>query len=476
MKKNFIIISTLIVANLLTGCSRDVLTQNQSGFKEVTFRCTPESKVVLNPTAGTLDWSSSAEYLGVYSFTAGEVDEQTTKTGAKFTKAAGSKDFTGSAVEDAVKAYAIYPFYYAVSSVASATETAGPHKCTSAGVFTTVLAQAQTLVKNGINASSNIAVCDATINSDGSLSGTMKNACSYLKFTIGNSGTRPIRQILIESVNNSKLSGLMTVSFDELGNPVAEGMESTYVLGYSSMNTIDNGTYYMTILPGDFTTMGAEGLHVVLSATDGEIYEFTTNGFVAQRNNVYDLGTIDIERPAKQGMLSVFLNPNVTKFGSSSESTYKTVTCEGYQFGYVQCRQWGTGTYLFKEGGLIVSPAIEGKALKKVNVVFDGHESNNCAQVSIRYSATPSTPGTVYMTGTFFPESSVKDNRALKLYLTTNTACKYFHQLRLGHNGNREQERNDLTPPLANTSYQIYISKYNSLVSGIEFVYESALE
>lgn len=468
--KKVSLFSIIGVLAIVLCCTKETPVSEHSGYRNVIFDCIPETKVVLNAESGAIEWTSSAEYLGVYSFSSSDVESDAADYGKKFTKANDATAFTGDIVENAVKVFAIYPFYYSASSVGTAEFNA--LKCTASGVFTTMLAQTQTLVNNGISGCANVSVCEAAVNNNGSLTGTMKNVCAYLKFKIANSSSRPIRQILVESENGSKLAGLMTVSFDSFGNPVAEGLESSCVVGYAGGNTIEDGTYYLTILPGDFTTLGAEGLHITLSAVNGSVYEFSTPGFVAERNKVYDLGTIDAQRPSQNGKLSVFLNPGVSKMSSTSESTYQTVSAEGYSFGYVLCRQWGSNVYLFKENGFIVSPGISGKILKKINIIFDGHNTNNCPNTSIRYSSDPGVAGDTYLTGSLIPQSSVQDNRVMKFYFTANPVCKYFHQFYLGRNGDRESTRNDLIVPMPDTSYQIYIKQNNGLVSNIEFIYE----
>lgn len=472
MKKIAVILS--MAALIAAGCAKEITGEVAlPGYKTVTFDCGTDSKVELNAGNGQLSWSSTAaEYLGMYSFVQADVEGDAKGSSVKFTKAAGESKFTGSIVKNAVKAYAIYPFY---SSGTVSSSTAGVMAAYGTGRYTGMLTQAQTLVKDGVNSCSNLSIGEAVIGPDGNLSGTLKNVCAYLKFKLANSATTPVCQILIESVNNKKISGLARLSFDEFGNPVSECVGSTYVIGINSDGSaFEDGTYYMTILPVDLTTAGSEGLHITMTGTDGKIYEYTTPGFIAERNKVYNLGVID-GKSATPSLMSLYLNASETPMASSTSTSLRYLEVGGYQVGYKTHYKSGSN-YLMKNGGILVTPAIEGKILKKINVVFNCHSSNQKAQMSVRYSDDPTTVGSKYLTGSWIAtQTGITDNKDIKFLMTANSVAKYFHQFYLGHNGDRESGRTDLTDPLPNTSYQLISNgDVNGLATAIELVYEAA--
>lgn len=474
---------------LVAGCSKEPTSQGpHKGYRFVTFSCEPDSKVTLNSDTKQISWKGT-EYMGVYSFTA-EASEAA--VGKKFTSTNSSSVFSGEIVENADKVYAVYPYYCLGGAVADATETAT--MCTPSGTITTTLAQAQYLVKGGVNSCSNMAACVAELDGDGKLTGTMKNVCAYLKFTLANASTLPIRQILVESVNDEKLSGLATISFDEDGIPVATGLESTYVVGLADHNAsaFENGTYYMTMFPANLTS----GLRITMSGTDGKIYEFKTQGFNAERNQIYNLGTIDAGRTATSGVTTVMLNASSTDCPTQTGftpdfSTYRTFTDNGYTFGTYMVRKNAGGFWFLcqKESktmryGFIESPALTGKILKKVNVVFmpspDTH-INNKTFMRIQGPATgkPQLYGDNYYTGLYQATSTTGDaNKTLPILLSDYSAARYFHQFVLGEKGDREgSSLSTEHTPTAGTAYQLIVNsstQYQCLVRFIEFVYEDA--
>lgn len=476
--KNITTILFIAAMILAAGCTKEPSSQSpETGYRLVTFNCANDSKVTLNPGTKQISWHWT-EYMGVYSFTAAE---ESAKVGKKFTSTNSSSEFSGQIVEDATKVYAVYPFYGAgynggKETVSNATET--PLECTPEGEITTTLGQTQYLVKNDVSSCSNLAACIADIDGEGNLTGTLKNVCAYLKFTLENASTLPIRQILVESVNDAKLSGLATISFDEDGIPVVTGLESTYVVGMADNNAsaFEDGTYYMTFFPADLSS----GLHVTLSGTDGKIYEFTTQGFTAQRNQVYNLGTVDAGRTATSGVMTVLLNAGTTTMPTAVTSAYETFTDGGYTFGcYKVCKKYG-GIYFqhtSSNKAFIESPAIEGKVLRKINVTYmSGTDKAYKITMRVNDATGTTSAGEIKYTGNYqATETKIVDNRNLRFLLSDNTKAYFFHQFVLGEKGDREGGALSSGITLsANTKYQLAgaaSSSQDCLVRFIEFVY-----
>ena len=481
--KNITTILFIAAMILAAGCTKEPSSQSpETGYRLVTFNCANDSKVTLNPGTKQISWHWT-EYMGVYSFTAAE---ESAKVGKKFTSTNSSSEFSGQIVEDATKVYAVYPFYGIGTSEAVSAATETFFNCSPEGEITTTLGQTQYLVKNDVSSCSNLAACIAEFDGDGKLTGTLKNVCAYLKFTLENASTLPIRQILVESVNDAPLSGLATISFDEDGIPVVTGLESTYVVGVADNNAsaFEDGTYYMTFFPANLST----GLHITMSGTDGNIYEFTTQGFTAERNQVYNLGTIDAERTATPGKMTVLLNAGTTTMVTkkSDASSYVNFTDNGYTFyNYNVWKQYGGIVFNSVSGGekgFIEGPAIEGKILKKINVTFmSGTNLNNRTTIRVCNSTESTTMGSTRYTGNYQATgNTVADNQAVRFPLSDNTKAYFFHQFVLGTKGDREGGSvSSGATPSANTRYQLTAmasASYSCLVRFIEFVYEDAAE
>lgn len=477
MKKIFTILSVATII-LAAGCTKDLSHQEtQTPYRTVKFNCNAGTKVSLDTDSKQISWHWT-EYLSVYSFPA---DASDNATGKKFTATDSSSEFSGEILKDAAKVYAVYPFYGAgynggKETVSAATET--PLMCTPDGEITTTLGQTQYLVKDNISSCSNLAACIADIDEEGNLTGTLKNVCAYLKFTLANASTLPIRQILVESVNDAKLSGLATISFDSEGTPVVTGLESTYVVGMADNNAsaFEDGTYYMTFFPADLSS----GLHVTLSGTDGKIYEFTTQGFTAKRNQVYNLGTVDAGRTATPGVTTVLLNAASTSMPTSAPSTYTTFTDGGYEFGcYKVCKRFG-GIYFnhtSSNKAFIESPAIKGKVLRKINVTYmSGTDKAYKITMRVNNATGNNSVGTTKYTGNYqASETKIADNKNLRFLLSDNTKAYFFHQFVLGEMGDREGGSLSAGITLSeDTKYQLAgaaSSTQDCLVRFIEFVY-----
>ena len=480
MKKIFTILSVATII-LAAGCTKDLSHQEtQTPYRTVKFNCNAGTKVSLDTDSKQISWHWT-EYLSVYSFTA---DASDPATGKKFTATDSSSEFSGEIIKDAAKVYAVYPFYGAgydggKETVSAATET--PLMCTPDGEITTTLGQTQYLVKDNISSCSNLAACIADIDEEGNLTGTLKNVCAYLKFTLANASTLPIRQILVESVNDAKLSGLATISFDSEGTPVVTGLESTYVVGMADNNAsaFEDGTYYMTFFPADLSS----GLHVTLSGTDGNIYEFTTQGFNAKRNQVYNLGTVDAGRTATPGVTTVLLNAGTTTMPQSVPSAYTTFTDGGYEFGcYNVAKKYG-GIYFNNTSSakaFIESPAIEGKVLRKINVTYmSGTDKAYKTTMRVNNATGTTSAGTTKYTGNYQAnETKIANYKTLRFLLSDNSKAYFFHQFVLGTIGDREG--GSLTSGITlseGTKYQLAgVSSQNQycLVRFIEFVYSDS--
>lgn len=470
MKKTAIILAALSAA-VFSSCNKESdlsTTGIEPGFMKASFKSEAGSKAFLD--GKTIKWDST-DYLTVYSFTEGATDPAVgnifTKTGTEKTSNA---EFAGTIVENAAKAYAIYP---TIVAAATSSTTSALKFDPATETFTTVLPGAQELVADTFSAVSPILACkgDITLNGgEASISGTMKNACSFIKFTIANSSTLPIRSITVKSLNGAKLSGIAEITFDENGNPVATGLEASYVSGFTADGSaIPNGTYYLCVLPVD---VSSAGLKVSLSGKNGRVYEFTTAGVKMERGDVYNIGTVDSGVTANPKLSTVFLyNPAITAESSSRLSA----VCDGETFYYYFLKKSGTCFLVRGEKDYIETPALEGKTLKEVNAFFKNHNANASTSMGIKNATGTTALGTEYLTGTFIATTSaVTSSRALKFFQSKSGTTYYFHKFELGRNGDRESPRDDLHDPAAGTAYQIRsTSSNNCLVQMFELVYES---
>ena len=279
-------LSALLMA--LASCSvTDQVVPDAFDGRQVTLSLASDTKLLLD--SRTIKWDA-VEEVAVYSL---DGEETSPASGSIFTKK-GDKviakaDFSGTIKKNTVSAYAVYPCF-----------TSGTEKQTAftfdpdSKRMSITLPGAQELIPGSFAPSSNVMACVLSVDNSSSLSGMMKNACAYIRFRIDNSATVPVRQVLVEAKNGTPLTGAAVLRFNDKGIPMAEPSGEPYVCGYSpDGGALRNGTYWLCVYPADVYKGASTGLRITLSGVGGSIYEVDTEGFVMERNNIYDIGTVD---------------------------------------------------------------------------------------------------------------------------------------------------------------------------------------
>lgn len=477
IKLFFGIVTALLV---LESCNKETPSHDSipEGYAKAVFKVL-DTKSILDGT--TIKWEEK-DYLAAYSF-AGEVTDEVagdklTKVGNEVTSTA---EFTGVMKDNATVAYVTYPFYCNTAS----DDKTSPLESATDGTIITNLPGAQKLVANGIDGACNLAACKATITDEDGvkvLSGEMRNLVSYLKFTLD--GTKNITQVLVETRNNKRISGMSEIVFNEDGAPSATAIESHYVMGYAGNGNNGNtvipaGTYYLCAIPVDLTTGDETGLKITISASDGKVYEYITRGVKMRRNQIYNLGTLDQLCVLNENLQSVVMD--FSKLGTKKSTERKSYTLSDNSTGaYMSFYYNSSKGYLqATNDGFITPPVIDGKHLTKVNVVLRAHTSSNAPSLVLRNDTIEATIGDKYATGEYRPVASNnngKANSTLKLYRQTVHVPNYFHQFVVGSRGDLERNRtidSEInTYQLANISSVASTDETTTFIDRLEFIYE----
>jgi len=296
-------LAALLVA---AGCSDTCwVSPVQIEGRQVTLSLGADTKLLLD--SRTIKWDA-VEEVAVYSL---DGEEQSPEYGRIFTKK-GDKviakaDFSGTIKNNTVSAYAVYPCF----TIGTDKQTAFAFDPVSKRMSVT-LPGAQELIPGSFAPSSNVMACELSIEKGNVITGMMKNACAYIRFRLENSATVPVRQVLVEAKNGAPLTGAAVLRFNDKGIPVAEPSGEPYVCGYSSDGTaLRNGTYWLCVYPSDVYKGMSTGLRVTLSGVGGSVYELDTEGFVMERNNIYDIGTVDNDILPNRTLSSVAVDGSV---------------------------------------------------------------------------------------------------------------------------------------------------------------------
>ncbi len=112
-----------------------------------------------------------------------------------------------------------------------------------------------------------------------------RNVLSVFKFTAGSDG---ITEVSIGGNSSEKICGNFDVTYNG-GNPAVNVPEAYYNLNYAKVTgeLIKGKTYYISIFPATF----ANGIY--LSVNNNKTLS-STQKFVASRNVIYDLGTVEL--------------------------------------------------------------------------------------------------------------------------------------------------------------------------------------
>ena len=296
-------LAALLVA---AGCSDTCrIAPVQIEGRQVTLSLGADTKLLLD--SRTIKWDA-VEEVAVYSL---DGEESSPVSGSIFTKKGDNviakADFSGTIKNNTVSAYAVYPCF----TIGTDKQTAFAFDPVSKRMSVT-LPGAQELIPGSFAPSSNVMACELSTEKGNVITGMMKNACAYIRFRLENSATVPVRQVLVEAKNGAPLTGAAVLRFNDKGIPVAEPSGEPYVCGYSSDGTaLRNGTYWLCVYPSDVYKGMSTGLRVTLSGVGGSVYELDTEGFVMERNNIYDIGTVDNDILPNRTLSSVAVDGSV---------------------------------------------------------------------------------------------------------------------------------------------------------------------
>lgn len=218
-------ISIIALVALAASCAQIGTENPAQGNKLVPMIFSARSNAVRTSLSDhTINWTEG-DCISVFD---GEGNRQFTTEGS-----GPSADFTGEVSPSATEFYALYP-YSATASLSS-------------GSILTTLPAAQNAVDGSFAENLYIMAGKAE-----STSLSMKNVCSLVKLTIAED--KVYSSISLKGNNEENLAGEISIAFDKDGNPVptvSEGLKEVSLV--PSGNTFTKGTYYLAIVPTEFT-------------------------------------------------------------------------------------------------------------------------------------------------------------------------------------------------------------------------------
>ena len=475
MKKSIILLASL--AAIAAGCTKEQPASLENGKIQVTFAAeTENAKSALDGKA--ISWATK-DVIAVWD-----------GTGKNEFVYSSKSEFTGTVTANQSGTYyVVYPYYYVLKDKNGNENVVGQEFVAGDDpemkVWTTI-PSCQIATANSFAPFANLSACKATL-VDGKLCGTMTNLCGYLKFTVTDAATTPIKKIRFESLDAAKrMSGKGYIEFTEDGIS-ATGVDNFYVdCVPSDRQKFANGTYYLAVYPNKYSS----GIKVTMIGTDGSVYETTTNSFTLARNAIANFGEITSDllskKTAKFAVIADFVNNNTTMPSSKpTTETSFTVTQNNVDYNFTaNCTYRGTSVSYATSAGsastLISTHALAGKTLKEVSVSFRSHNSNNAGQFIVCTNAGYNDATTLtgrYMFGksnSTYSNTSTNGAWIAMSGESTRSTLYYSHKFTLGEKCANEAEINSgsYTAPAENTRYYICNKNGNCLIDHIELIYE----
>ena len=186
------------------------------------------------------------------------------------TEEGGSVSFTGKA--QAVSSYiALYPYDNSAEYSGVSVKTVFPSE--------------QNLVPGSFAKDANVTIGRTERVNDNHIARMMNVGC-YMKFKVESPDSK-IVSVQVTSRNGESLAGMVEISFDSSGFPVAKPVDNvSTIIASNGGEVLQTGTYYMTMLPAVLEA----GIRVTISMSDGGTRVYELGGLKeTERNNVYTL-------------------------------------------------------------------------------------------------------------------------------------------------------------------------------------------
>ena len=475
MKKSIILLASL--AAIAAGCTKEQPASLENGKKiQVTFAASSEdSRSVLDGKA--ISWVKN-DAIAVWD-----------GTGKNEFVYSSASEFTGSIAETVTATdtcYAVYPYYLKSQKFVAGTNS-DEYKVK---VWTTI-PSCQIATANSFAPFANLSACKATL-VDGKLCGTMTNLCGYLKFTVTDAATTPIKKIRFESVDAAKrMSGVGSVQFTDT-EITATGVDAFYVdCVPSERKNFSDGTYYLAVYPNYYRL----GIKITMIGTDGSVYETTTNSFTLARNAVANFGEITSDLSSKKtekfAVIADFYNDGEA-FSKPTTETEFTMTQNSIKYSFSTTsnstskasgpyKKNSSDQYLTFTQGQLGTPALEGKTLKEISITWRSHSTNYKGKFIVS-TTNKNNDTSNSLTGRYWLKEQT-DFAGNDTYFfisnagstTKQTALFYSHKFTLGKKSANETSLGSsvtLSEPEAGKRYYISDGDGNCLIDHIELIYE----
>ena len=480
MKKSIILLAS--IAAIAAGCAKEQPASPENGKIQVTFAAeTENAKSALDGKA--ISWATK-DVIAVWD-----------GTGKNEFVYSSKSEFTGTVTANQSGTYyVVYPYYYVLKDKNGNENVVGQEFVAGDDpemkVWTTI-PSCQIATANSFAPFANLSACKATL-VDSKLCGTMTNLCGYLKFTVTDAATTPIKKIRFESVDAAKrMSGVGYVQFTDT-EITATGVDAFYVdCVPSDRKNFSNGTYYLAVYPNYYRS----GIKITMIGTDGSVYETTTNSFTLARNAVANFGEITSDLSSKKtekfAVIADFYNDGEA-FSKPTTETEFTMTQNSIKYSFSTTSNntsKASGPYKAKTDnqyltftqGQLGTPALEDKTLKEINIVWKSHNTNYRGKFIV--STTNANNDTSNsLTGRYWLRNQTDFTSNDTYFFISNagstkmTALFYSHKFTLGKKSANETSLGSsvtLSEPEAGERYYISNGDSNaSLVDHIELIYE----
>ena len=369
--RSFFMLSLAVMA---MSCAKEVLPENnpeenvELKLVPMEFTTALETKAGIVDGEGTVEWAAN-DQITVFDNLGGKNTFTTAVGGA-------TSVFTGEVTEGATAFYALYP-----------QRTSAAEFDTDAITITSKLFSDQTAVVGSYAEGNGGAVMVACADADNRLS--FKNMTSHIRFTLN---VDEVVSITLMGNNAEKVAGVYTVDLSDSEPIITVSNPETYVRLHNGGEVMEQGDYYFTILPVEFT----EGFTVILSKKDGtQVARRTEKEITAlnQRNQILPMKAVTNYHSHMNYFVKYLDGFDITLGGY----TFNKTTHEG---GKLVNATYKNGN-ITKDGVYFIDPtyteAKNNKAQAYSNLIVVGSDASQRTKFDFYRQARPYNEGTVIL-------------------------------------------------------------------------------
>ena len=362
------------LAFVAMSCAKEVLPETnpeenvELKLVPMEFTTALETKAGIVDGEGTVEWAAN-DQITVFDNLGGKNTFTTAVGGA-------TSVFTGEVTEGATAFYALYP-----------QRTSAAEFDTDAITITSKLFPDQTAVVGSYAKGNGGAVMVASADADNRLS--FKNMTSHIRFTLN---VDEVVSITLMGNNAEKVAGVYTVDLSDSEPIITVSNPETYVRLHNGGEVMEQGDYYFTILPVEFT----KGFTVILSKKDGtQVARKTEKEITAlnQRNQILPMKAVTNYHSHMNYFVKYLDGFDITLGGY----TFNKTTHTG---GKLVNATYNNGN-ITKDGVYFIDPtyteAKNNKAQAYSNLIVVGSDASQRTKFDFYRQARPYNEGTVIL-------------------------------------------------------------------------------